>query len=76
MRECVYEKNVNFNESYRKQRSVITSQIVRAVNIKLIFFWVLFFIAPATCRMGIRREILLANHWISWRSKIANVTRQ
>ena len=33
MRECLYEKNVNFNESYRRQKNVITSQIVRAVNI-------------------------------------------
>lgn len=34
MRECLYEKNVNFGESYRRQKSVITSQVVRAVSIK------------------------------------------
>ena len=33
MRECLYEKNVSFDESYRRQKNVITSQIVRAVNI-------------------------------------------
>lgn len=36
MRECLYEKNINFNESYRTQKNIITSQIVRAVNINLI----------------------------------------
>ena len=45
MRECLYEKNVNFDESYRKQKNVITSQIVRAVNIQFnfIFFFFYFF---------------------------------
>jgi len=32
-------KNVNFEESYRKQKNVITSQIVRAVNIQFNFFY-------------------------------------
>jgi hypothetical protein len=36
MRECLYEKNVDFNTDYRTQKNVITSQIVRAVNIKLL----------------------------------------
>ena len=34
MRECLYEKNVDFESSYRTQKHLITSQIVRAVNIK------------------------------------------
>jgi hypothetical protein len=33
MRECFYEKNVDFNNSYRTQKHAITSQIVRAVNV-------------------------------------------
>ena len=46
MRECLYEKNVNFDESYSKQKNVITSQIVRAVNIQFnfIFFFFIFFL--------------------------------
>ena len=35
MRECIYEKNVDFEKTYRKQKNVITSQVVRYVNIKL-----------------------------------------
>jgi len=36
-------KNVNFEESYRKQKNVITSQVVRAVNIQFTFFYLYFF---------------------------------
>lgn len=38
MRECLYEKNVDFESNYRTQKHVITSQIVRTVNIKLFNF--------------------------------------
>ena len=34
MRECLYEKNVDFNADYRSQKHIITAQIVRSVNIK------------------------------------------
>ncbi|GES89390.1 hypothetical protein GLOIN_2v1480211 [Rhizophagus clarus] len=30
MRECLYEKNVDFNVNYRSQKHVITAQIVRS----------------------------------------------
>jgi hypothetical protein len=43
MRECLYEKNVDFNTDYRTQKNVITSQIVRAVNIKLLNLLSFFF---------------------------------
>ena len=44
MRECLYEKNVNFDETYRRQKNVITSQIVRAVSVnKLNFLYSLIF---------------------------------
>ncbi len=39
MRECLYEKNVNFDLSYRIQKNLVTSQVVRAVNITFIFFF-------------------------------------
>jgi hypothetical protein len=36
MRECLYEKNVDFGSNYRNQKHLIAPQIVRAVNIKLL----------------------------------------
>jgi hypothetical protein len=43
MKECLYEKNVDFNTDYRTQKNVITSQIVCAVNIKLLNLLSFFF---------------------------------
>jgi hypothetical protein len=43
MKEYLYEKNVDFNTDYRTQKNVITSQIVRAVNIKLLNLLSFFF---------------------------------
>ena len=44
MRECLYEKNVNFDETYRRQKNIITSQIVRAISVnKLNFLYSLIF---------------------------------
>lgn len=53
MRECLYEKNVNFDESYRKQKNIVTSQIVRAVNINLFNFLIFFFFK--------KKKLLIAN---------------
>jgi len=43
LRECLYEKNVDFKSNYRSQKHVITAQIVRSVNIEFISCHFFFF---------------------------------